>query len=67
MINNKLPSDKLRGTDGVSIDVVPTSACTAYASPIILDSTDIIGTTFESNLVKKQERTSKVHIMKIDL
>jgi hypothetical protein len=55
----KLSPDKPRETDGASIDVVSTSACTAATSPIILNSTDIIRTKFEPNLVKNEKEPQK--------
>ncbi len=55
----QLPPDKPRETDGASIDVVSTSACTAAASPIILNSTDMIRTKFEPNLVKNEKEPQK--------
>lgn len=51
--------DKPRETDGTSIDVVSTSAYTAAVSPIILNSTDIIRTKFEPNLVKNEKEPQK--------
>lgn len=55
----KLTPDKPRETDGASIDVVSTSACTAAASPIILNSTDIIRTKYEPTLVKNEKEPQK--------
>lgn len=55
----KPTTDKPRETDGGSIDVVSTSANTAAASPIILNSTDIIRTKFEPNLVKNEKEPQK--------
>ena len=55
----KLSPDKPRETDGTSIDVVSTSAHTAAASPIILNSTAMIRVKFEPNLVKNEKEPQK--------
>lgn len=55
----KLHTDTLRETDGESIDVVSTSSNTAAASPIILNSTDVIRTKFVPNLIKNEKEPQK--------